>query len=263
MRLTIILIALASLLFASATRAATQFADENGNIYPVGWVPKSYSGGLRSLPFGDGITSAHILTTALTMAPTQVGIQGLLEAGYLRRPDLDEAFNSQDGATAIIAFEAPTFSPQDKQPFVMVLTREDEHRFFTQAMSLVVQTGPDGSIILADTSGTGNAFIVPDSDSFTPLDQGGSNLAWSVAYDVKSADFPSDRTLNYIGLKGKACASAALNRLAFNMTVGAVSGVLSSIKGGPSGMTWGAAIGAATAVTNWAYDGGLNNCPPR
>jgi hypothetical protein len=217
-----------------------------------------WPGGTGSLPYGHDVTLAMILRAAIILPGTQPALDAMTAAGFLRRADLDVAFNSTHGSVAVLAFEQPGYSPNDRQPFVMAVTRDDDYRYFTQVLGAMIQTGPDGRPVMVE--GLPANFLVEGHGANglpLPIPQpetgpGPQNpLLWSTAYDIKRGDFPSAETVYYAtGLTP--CHTAAIRSFAIDAGAGAFWGAVSGARAGGMGIAWGAAIGAGAAATNWA-----------
>jgi hypothetical protein len=246
----------AGLALSSAAHAAGPFRHE---LTPVGGKGSGWEwpGGPGSLPYGHDITPAMILNAALRLPSVQPALQAMIAAGHVRRADLDTTYNAPDGSVAVFAFQQNGYTPMQRQPFVMVLTRADDYRYFTQILGAIVETGPDQRPVMVEAQGAN--FLVrgygsngmPVSIPQPETGPGPMNpLVWSTAYDLKAGDFPSDPTIYYsTGLDP--CETAAIRSFTMNAASGAFWGAVGGMRAGPIGATWGAAIGFGAAATSW------------
>jgi hypothetical protein len=254
----------AGLAAASPARAAGPFSHE---LKPVGGPGSGWEwpGGIGSLPYGTAITPEMIRNAALALPSVQPALQAMAAAGNVRRPDLDATYNAPGGSVAVLAFEQPGHAPTQRQPFVIVLTRADDYRYFTQILGAVIETGSDQRPVMVEAQG-GNflvrGFGANGLPTPTPQPETGSGpmnpLVWSTAYDIKVGDFPSDGTIYYAtGLDP--CETAAIRSFAINAGSGAFWGAVGGMRAGPAGAAWGAAIGFGAATTNWLIN--QDPCP--
>lgn len=226
----------------------------------------SWHGTLQSLPYGPGLGSSYIMSAALTMPQVQTAIDALTALGYVRRADLDAGFSKESCSTAIVSFQFPGVDPHDRQPFVMVVTREDATRVYTQVMATAIATGPGGIPIHDESVPTAcNLFVDRATDDGARLileqESGPMNpVVWSTAYDLKSGSaWPSAQTQHFMSIASE-CWRSNMRELGNQMAIGAAWGAISHVRGGPGTMAWGAAIGVGVNFTHWVYNGGAP-CP--
>ena len=118
-----------------------------------------YAGGPRSLPLGS--YDPHlVLAAALDLEPVQAAIPAFERRGYIRRPDQDAAFTSDNYAIAVIAWQKPGVSPDVRQPAIFVITKQVGDYYATQVFGGVVGPAEDGEHVRAWDTADDQAFIL-------------------------------------------------------------------------------------------------------
>jgi hypothetical protein len=260
-------IAVAVLLCLALSHSQSAAQSQHSSRYEVqspdpSGFPAMWPGGSGSLPTGPQATPEMILNAARTLWAVQPGIESMQQAGYLRRIDLDAAFNTGAGPVAVLGFQEPGHSPVDRQPVLLVVARADDYRWFTQVLGAVVETGSDGMPKLVE-SAPGNFLVQAYSSaskSRTPIVPNFPDpVIWSTAYDLRRGTFPSAETI-YYATGFTPCEINAVRTLVSDMSIGAAAATIRSLRTGDTqGAAWGAAIAAGAVVASWVSHG--PHCP--
>ena len=259
-----------------ASPSFAQYGDGTGSGPPpleewdagiaVGAPLSSWHGTQQSLPYGPGLSSSYVVSAALAMAQVQKAIDALAALGYVRRADLDVGYSQEGSATAVVSFQFPGVDPRDRQPYILIVTREDSYRVFTQVMATATATGPDDTPAHDELAPTACNFFVDrateDGERVILASESGplNPVVWSTAYDIKNGTaFPSAQTQHFMSVASE-CWRNNMRTLARNMATGAAWAAIGGARGGPQGAAWGAAVGAGAAAHAWFYDG-ASPCP--
>jgi hypothetical protein len=249
-------LAIAALMLAlSTTHASAQSRPRHTHAPPEpteGATAGTHLGGPGSLPFGGAVSRAEILTAALALTPTQVALQGFVEAGYQRRADLDFVSNNLSGATVTLAHQIPGRPVEEIEPFIVVLTREGADRYFTQVFAMTLRREASGAVVQDTIVPASTFYIEPVADSgpIVPETPGRMSVPYSAAYDMTWGTVPSPQTLEFMR-RSSHCWMESMRVLMEDVSISTFFGAAAGAPIGLGHATYGVVFGAAAAATRW------------